>query len=197
MIRTNTDETISGRSGDVAPLPTTTFAILGLLTFGEMSGYDLTKLVNRSVGFFWSPAKSQIYSELRRLVELGFATEREVQQRGRPDKRLYRITDRGAEGLRSWLGHSEEEPESYRSSFLVKVFFGHLMDRGAFERRMREYRVQAEEHLASLRAIDHEIAGDPEARFPYFVLRAGLQHARATIRWIDEVLRELAKEGVT
>ena len=194
MNRTSTPETME----DLAEgLPTTTFAILGLLTFGEMSGYDLTKLVNRSVGFFWSPAKSQIYAELRRLVALGFATEREVAQRDRPDKRLYRVTSRGTEALRYWLERSEDEPESYKSPFLVKVFFGHLMDRGTFVRRMREYRAHCEEQLATLREVDRTIAGDPEAAFPYFVLRSGLQHVRATIRWIDEVLRQLAKEGST
>lgn len=193
MKQTSTNETMA--PGEAERLPTTTFAILGLLTFGEMSGYDLGKLVNRSVGFFWSPAKSQIYAELRRLVALGYATEREVEQRDRPDKRLYRITEPGVQALRDWLERSEDEPESYKSPFLVKVFFGHLMDRRTFVRRMREYRGQAEEQLATLREVDRQIAGDPEAAFQYFVLRAGLQHARATIRWIDEVLRQLSKEG--
>lgn len=194
MAQTSTSETTEGRGEG---LPTTTFAILGLLTFGEMSGYDLTKLVNRSVGFFWTPAKSQIYAELRRLVALGFATEREVEQRDRPDKRLYRITKRGVGALQDWLERSEDEPESFKSPFLVKVFFGHLMDRRTFVRRMREYRALAEERLDTLRELDRRIAGDPEAAFQYFVLRSGLQHVRATIRWIDEVLRQLAKEGGT
>jgi DNA-binding PadR family transcriptional regulator len=193
MTATNTKQPNSadGERG----LPTTTYAILGLLTFGETSGYDLAKLVDRSVGFFWSPAKSQIYAELRRLVSLGFATEREVEQRDRPDKRLYRITDRGTRALRSWLERADEEPESVKSQFLVKVFFGHLMDRGTFVRRMREYRTQAEAHLGTLRDVERQIRDDPEAAFPYLVLRAGLQHARATIRWIDEVLRQVAREG--
>jgi DNA-binding PadR family transcriptional regulator len=192
MSKTSTKQT--GAAEAVEGLPTTTFAILGLLTFGEMSGYDLSKLVNRSVGFFWSPAKSQIYAELRRLVALGFATEREVAQRDRPDKRLYRITERGTDALRDWLERSEDEPESYKSPFLVKVFFGHLMDRETFVRRMRGYRAQVEEQLATLRSVDRRIAGDPKAAFQYFVLRAGLQHVRATIRWIDEVLRQVARE---
>jgi len=43
-------------------LPTTSYVILGLLTFREMSGYDLKQLINKSIThFYWSPAKSQIY----------------------------------------------------------------------------------------------------------------------------------------
>jgi DNA-binding PadR family transcriptional regulator len=77
-------------------LPATSYAILGLLTFGqELSGYDLGKVVEQSIGFFWTPAKSQVYGELRRLVAVGYATGREVEQSGRPDKRLYAITPDG------------------------------------------------------------------------------------------------------
>ncbi|MGH9169144.1 MAG: PadR family transcriptional regulator, partial [Acidimicrobiia bacterium] len=72
-----------------ATLPTTSFAVLGLLTFGEHSGYELHQLVEQSIGFFLTPAKSQIYAELRRLVSLGYAVEREVEQDRRPDKRVY------------------------------------------------------------------------------------------------------------
>ena len=34
----------------------------------------------RSVGFFWTPAKTQLYAVLRKLVENGFATARRVRQ---------------------------------------------------------------------------------------------------------------------
>jgi PadR family transcriptional regulator AphA len=52
-------------------LSMTSYGVLGLLTFGAMSGYDLTKQAERSIGYFWTPAKSQVYSELRRLAEMG------------------------------------------------------------------------------------------------------------------------------
>ena len=68
-------------------LSTTSYAILGLLTFDTMSGYDVLKLVEQSIGHFWSPAKSQVYSELRRLAGAGLATEEVVAQEPRPNKR--------------------------------------------------------------------------------------------------------------
>src|SRR5919106_3112715 len=90
---------------DAKAFPTTSYAVLGLLTFGEMSGYDITKVAEQSIGFFFTPAKSQIYSELRRLVSLGYSTEREVEQDRLPDKRLYRITERGRRGPRGGVGN--------------------------------------------------------------------------------------------
>ena len=40
-------------------------ALLGLLTRGELSGYDLQRAAETTGGFFWAPAKSRIYAVLR------------------------------------------------------------------------------------------------------------------------------------
>ena len=62
------------------PVTATEVAVLGLLAEGERSGYDLLREAERSVGFFWTPAKTQLYAVLRKLVENGFATSRLVRQ---------------------------------------------------------------------------------------------------------------------
>ena len=54
----------------IAPLSDTEYAVLGLLTFGERSGYELDKLAGRSIGYFWRPAKSKIYAILPRLEKV-------------------------------------------------------------------------------------------------------------------------------
>ena len=56
------------------------------------SGYDLRKKgVDIGVGYFWGPAKSQIYAVPPRLVERGHATVKRVSQDQRPDKSVYRL----------------------------------------------------------------------------------------------------------
>lgn len=43
-------------------MPANASAILGLVSFGETSGYDLKRLADRSVHHFsWSPSTSQVY----------------------------------------------------------------------------------------------------------------------------------------
>ena len=61
-------------------LTTTEAVLLGLLAEGERSGYDLLKRVEASVAHIWSPAKSQLYAVLPRLVEGGLARRRTVRQ---------------------------------------------------------------------------------------------------------------------
>ncbi len=166
---------------DHKDLPATTYAILGLLTWGEMSGYDLGKLIDGSIAhFFFKPAKSQIYAELRRLVGEGLATERQVAQDSRPDKRLYAVTPQGHLALRRWLDGS----------------LGAQMDRETLAAQVKEALRQAQESLAAFQDNEREIAGRPEFFYPNFVLQRGIAHERATIRWASDVLKALEREGV-
>jgi DNA-binding PadR family transcriptional regulator len=182
------------KATETSTLPASAYAILGLLTFGEQSGYDLQKFVEKSVGHFFDPAKSQIYSELRRLVEAGYASERPVPQDDRPDKRMYRATSAGERALRDWLATPPAD-DVYRSPFFIRVFFGHLMKPEVLLEQVRAYRQRIVDELEELEATERDIKDAEPARFPYFTLRAGLISLRATTRWCDEVIRELAKEA--
>jgi DNA-binding PadR family transcriptional regulator len=172
-------------------LPVTSYAVLGLLTYGERSGYDLAKLVEESIGFFFTPAKSQIYAELKRLVSLGYATEREVEQDRRPDKRVYAVTDEGMAALRGWLERPDVPPDEVRSPFMVKLFFGHHMDREALLSQLKEMRQHAQEELEHLQLIERTIKDEDGLFYPYLTLKCGLTYARAQIRWADQTIREV------
>jgi len=175
-------------------LPVTTWAILGMLTFGARSGYDLSKMVEQSIGHFFSPAKSQIYSELRRLVSLGFADVEHINQTVRPNKRLYTITPEGRRRLREWLETSEVEPDSMRSPFLLKMFFGALISREVLISQVKQAHEQAQLELKVLEDIETEISGNPEYFYPNLVLRFGLAHNRASVTWTEQVLLDLEQD---
>ena len=173
-------------------LPTTSYAILGLISFGEMSGYDVKRFADRSIGyFFWSPASSQIYAELRRLRSLGYVREREVQQERRPDKRLYRITRDGEQALQTWLERSDIAPDMSKSPFLLKLFFGRLTPVETLIPQLEERRRQAEESLAQFEEIERHIADREDNFFPYLTLKCGIAHARANLQWAGDTLQEL------
>src|SRR6267378_1332508 len=40
-------------------------ALLGLLSLGSMSGYDIRQLISQSIGHFWSESYGQIYPGLK------------------------------------------------------------------------------------------------------------------------------------
>ena len=179
-------------------LPTTSYVILGLLTFREMSGYDLKQLINKSIThFYWSPAKSQIYGELRRLESQGLVTMREVPQTLRPDKRLYHITSQGTEAMQKWLENSGVEPDSYKSALFLKVFFGHMLSPTMIGGLLEERRQQVERDLAAcqkkaeeLRAQAAGSKAEDDLFFPLLTLQRSIALFQTDLGWIDETLAQ-------
>jgi DNA-binding PadR family transcriptional regulator len=175
-------------------LTATEYAVLGLLTRGEKSGYDLRKAAEGSVGYFWTPAKSRIYAVLPRLVDAGLVRRRDVAQSGRPDKQLYRLTPKGELALRRWVAEGELEPETSRNTLLVKVFFGDLAEPEQILDQVRQRRREMEQLKTELEAIEADRSGD---LYPRLTRLYGLEYARAIIRWTKAVERELAAVEAT
>ena len=85
-----------------APLSTTSYAILGLLTLRPWSTYELAKQVQRSLGWFWPRAERKLYEEPKRLVAAGLA-EAAAEMTGARPRTVYSVTRDGRDHLRRWL----------------------------------------------------------------------------------------------
>ena len=168
-----------------AQLTTTEAAVLGLLSHGPRSGYDLRKDVESSVGYFWGPAKSQIYAVLPRLVESGYASVRKVAQDQRPDKSVYRLTRAGREALKRWIEETPAPPDPDRNPLLLKVFFGEVASQEVLVEHIRQRRLEADALRTYLEEIEED---DLHARL---TIRWGLEYAGAVIRWAKRAEREL------
>ena len=177
-------------------LTTTEGAVLGLVAFGEASGYDLARLAASSVAHIWTPSQSQIYKTLPRLTADGLTRTREIEQRGKPDKALYRITPKGRAALRRWLEEVEDEPTSGRVVFPLKLFFCDFASPGTAQAHLAAYRrylVRRRERYEGLRQ-----GGRPfESVLPGLVLRHGIARVDATLGWIDETAAALEAPRAT
>lgn len=171
-------------------LTTTEVAVLGLLTHGPRSGYDLRKAVEASVGYFWGPAKSQIYAVLPRLVEGGYASVRKVAQDQRPDKNVYRLTRSGRAALKAWIEETPAPPDPDRNPLLLKVFFGEVASPEILAGHIRERRLEAERLRSYLEEVEGEAQSDV---YDSLTRRWGLEYAAAVIRWAKRAERELAR----
>jgi DNA-binding PadR family transcriptional regulator len=161
-------------------------ALLALLTRGEMSGYDLQRAADAAGGFFWAPTKSRIYAVLPQLVERGYATSREVQQVGRPNKQLYRITKAGRAAVQCWL---EEPPkfEPERAPMLLKLYFGDLLSGEILVSHLRHIRSEAAAFKSRLE--EKPAAGDVYAEL---ASKHTLEWLKALIRWASTAEKEVA-----
>jgi DNA-binding PadR family transcriptional regulator len=177
-------------------LTVTEGALLGMLAQDERSGYELSRRIEDSIGYLWSPSRSQIYRVLPRLVERGLARSREVEQRGRPDKALYALTPAGGRALRAWLEEVEDEPAD-RTVYPLKLFFCDFASPEAALAQLAAYRRYLERLLARYREIDARPA-DSRFMYPKLVLAHGIARVTSTVAWIDDAaaaIEQQAREG--
>ena len=171
--------------------------MLGLLGHVDrpISGYDLKKLVDSSLGYIWQPSKTQLYAVLPRLLDTGLATRREVEQRDRPDKQLYRINGPGRVAMREWLDRDEDTSDPDRSILVLKLYFGRQGSREALVRQVTAFRAAYALRLATYEGKWHrnyESAECASDEFRSLTLRYGIARARAAVDWADVALKELA-----
>ncbi|NGQ97244.1 PadR family transcriptional regulator [Brevibacillus sp. SYP-B805] len=169
--------------------------ILGFLNEGEMSGYDLKQAFSNCIGFFYDASFGAIYPSLRKLEEDGCVTKREVIQSGKPNKILYRITEKGRE-----LFHQEMMspilPPVLRSDMLVKFFFAG----GRSEEEQRELLnngLQMQKNLLSKSKKAYVQMADSFNDFQKFCWQYSLHHLESTIHFLEKNAPELLKQTKT
>ncbi len=170
---------------------TTTEALLGMLTLGPMSGYEIRQRIELSIGNFWSESFGQIYPALAKLRKQGLV---EVEETGRTGRKVYSLTTAGRERLAEWL---ELMPtvRGPRNEMLLKLFFG---ANGSLECTREQVMAERERFRAALERytlfepeIRRRQAGRPALPFFLMTLRYGIAEAKAVIDWADETLRSL------
>jgi DNA-binding PadR family transcriptional regulator len=167
-------------------------AILGTLSFGAKSGYEIKSMVDRSTRFFWAASYGQIYPELRKLAKAGLV-EGEAKPTGGRRRTVYRLTDTGRDELRRWL---EKPPEVFelRDESILKLFFA---SEATPERAIEIVEARKrfhEEKIAELREIEayakRRSESDP---YPYLVLRSGIAFSESVIEACERAQAELEK----
>jgi DNA-binding PadR family transcriptional regulator len=173
-------------------LSTTELTVLGLLAFGQRSGYDLLRLAEESVGYIWTPSRSQIYKVLPRLVAAGLATAREVEQDRRPDKAVYTITPQGRKTLRAWLAEIEQESPNVSTIFALKLFFSDFTQPQVALAQLNAYRDFLTRRLDTYEQMRAEPT-EQERMFPQLILERAIARIQATLDWADGVDAAVAK----
>src|ERR671936_2626693 len=157
--------------------------VLGMLSLGPRSGYDIKTVVDRSTRFFWAASYGQIYPELRRLEREGLI-EGEDAPNGRRARRVYRLTGAGRAELEAWLLGRDVTVE-LRDESLLRLFFADSLPREQALELLEARRRGHEEYLAVLHALE-EFPKDPP--FASLALRWGIAFNEWDVRWCEEEL---------
>ncbi|WP_328964532.1 PadR family transcriptional regulator [Streptomyces virginiae] len=175
-------------------LPPTAWAVLGLLSFpGERTGYEVKKWADSSLRFFyWSPAISQIYAELRRLEDLGYAGSVRSGPEEARAKRRYAITDAGRAALAGWAADTAEAgPPVLKHGLLLRIWLGHLAEPERLRAMVGEHLERTRGELAAVREAMEHASGVPEWTFPTLALRWSERQHLAELELAEALLTDL------
>jgi PadR family transcriptional regulator AphA len=171
-------------------------AIMGFLAAEPRSGYDLkTRCFDREAAAFWTADQAQIYRTLERLQSGRLVTCTRSRQVGRPDRKVYRLTEAGARAFESWIG-SPSPLAPPRDPFLLQVFFSAaLTDHEIVESLSRE-RSAHQTRLEDLRLEVGSLAQDATLPNRTRLLReaafdGAIARERASIDWLDDTIEAI------
>ncbi len=173
-------------------LPVTSYALLGLLTFGdELTGFELKQRADMTLRFYWvSPATSQVYSELRRLTDAGL-----VRAKGEGRGTTYRITARGRRDLATWMRETPAGFPVLKHPVALRLLLGHVVDTEDTLAMLRAHVEALGEELSALREVRESLRGadhDGEVfRHPALVADWGLDYLEAEREIVARLVRRV------
>lgn len=185
-------------------MSTLAFALLGLLAREPLSGYDVTRHIRERVGFFWSTSHSQVYPELARLEQKGLVTHQVVEQRDRPDKKVYSITAQGLKALSEWVT-TPVAPRPARDELVLRAYSAWVADPREAAALFREHERRHEERLLEYerkrgwmeREWSEDVRRVDSPHFAsYAALYRGIVHEREYAGWCRWLAERLEAGGV-
>ena len=159
-----------------------------------MTGYELAKTFDASLGFVWKADHQQIYRELTRLRDRGYIQGREVVQSGKPNKLVYTLTAEGRAALRHWAARPSS-PASIKDDLLVRLYALDSVDidplRADLMARLEFHRDRFARYERIINKRFPEGTASPADLGKLLGLRMGVRYERAVAEWCEEALQTL------
>ncbi len=133
---------------------------LGILSFSDMTGYDIRKLAAEgNFCHFCEANYGSIYPALAQLTDAGLVTYREEAEAGKPQRKIYSLTPLGRAALMTTL-ETTPGPDKFKSEFLFYGLFADKMPAAQFEtlldKKIASVREALEKLKGAMGCCDHE-----------------------------------------
>ena len=169
--------------------------ILTVLSTRDATGYALTKEFSATIGYFWKASHQQVYRELNKMAQNNLVTCVLEPQEGKPDRKVYSITDAGRIALGEWFDQPTAHP-TVRDEFSAKLMACAVQPSAPYQAQLGELVEESRKLVAHYQEIENAYypataALDKQQRLERLTLRRNLLIRQAWIEWAEEVLAEL------
>lgn len=170
------------------------YALLGLIDREPITGYDISKeFEKRIMANFWHAKHSQVYPELKRLLDEELISFELVVQGEKMEKKLYTITPKGHQEFVDWLLLDEPLAVTPKDVFRLRTFFTDFMSASDFEtllhRQIGKHNLRKDQLEYSLAAYSGNIPKYGTKEFgDYSVLLGAVMREDSYIAWLKVCL---------
>lgn len=168
------------------------YAILGFLDMMPLSGYDLKKMFDSSVKFYWSATHTQIYRTLNEIHKDELVEVELIHQTDSPNKKVYSITEKGKEDLHKWVSTPSDLPP-VRHKLLVQLSWADRLSTEEIVELLQKYLVNLEERIAIYKSNEHHnLISLGRTKREQILWNSTLQNGIATyeaeLKWAQETI---------
>jgi DNA-binding PadR family transcriptional regulator len=170
------------------------YAVLGLLHYRDMHGYEIKNHIEHNFGSMWTVNYGQIYTSLKTLVNEGCIVLTEVvpSENGTPSRKLYSLTDKGKEEFKNWLKSRPERPVLLRDPFMTRfIFFGFGKEEDALNLIDDQIRI-TEKSLA--RRKESKSSRKKVGFYSYMARELGISRIDVYLQWLYKVRDMIEKK---
>ncbi|EEX93509.1 transcriptional regulator [Vibrio orientalis CIP 102891 = ATCC 33934] len=169
--------------------------ILTVLSTRDATGYDITKEFSATIGYFWKASHQQVYRELNKMAQNNLVTCVLEPQEGKPDRKVYSITDSGRVALGEWFDQPTAHP-TVRDEFSAKLMACAVQPSAPYRVQLSELVEESRKLVTHYQEIENAYYPatttlDKQQRLERMTLRRNLLLRQAWITWAEEVLVEL------
>jgi DNA-binding PadR family transcriptional regulator len=166
------------------------YALLGFLAESPKYGYEIKQRFEGALGNVWSVSYGQLYPTLRRLSELEWVTKKTAPGKKAAEKNIYSLTPKGRKKLDEWLLRPLRSNYRVKDEFTLKFLFFNKLPRETVLEYLRSQQNRTMEQRDGFRRA-LEATREEMGFFLQAIIRKGIVHLEAEIRWLEEVMGEL------
>lgn len=170
--------------------------ILGLLFHEDLTGYDIKKRIDGAISFFWKGSFGSIYPALSDMEKTGLVEKHQAETKGKREKILYHITDKGTDELKAWL-NVEQAANDLKYETLLKLYFGGAEDKGAAIKNICYFEEQVKSDLAVLKVYKEnleKVLDQKDHIYYYLTVTFGIDTYEAYLKWCGKAKKMLEKK---
>ena len=164
------------------------YIVLGMVHSKELTGYDIKKSIENSIGNFYKASFGSLYPTLKKLTGKGYLSMAEEMQ-GSRQKKYYKATEEGKAVFIKWLSSPIDLSTSGEAQ-IAQIFFYGTLPKEIRDSRLLEYEFFIKQNLHQFQAVAKGIPEDGLSDEDYYgvsTLYLGIQSGLNTLRWLRHI----------